>query len=63
MRLIIHEHPGPFERFDVGAFRGNEGRTIRLTLQNGEVTHAQIVSAEVVECGGVDVTLEVAPWN
>lgn len=63
MILIIHEHPGPFERFHVNAFRDQEGRTIPLILQDGSRTHARIVSAIVADCGGVDVTLEVAPWN
>lgn len=62
MRLIIHEHPGPFERFHLNAFQDQVGETIPLILDEG-TTHAQIVAAEVRPCGGVSITLEVAPWN
>lgn len=63
MRLVFHEHAGPFERFDVGAFQTSVGRTIRLILEDGSVTHAYIEAAEVAPCGGVDLVLDVAPWN
>lgn len=62
MILVIHEHPGPFERFHLNAFRDQVGNTIPLRLDEGD-THAQIVGAEVKPCGGVTITLSVAPWN
>lgn len=68
MILVIHDHAPDGDSFAPDAFEGNVGRTIRLTLESGEVTHAQILAAEVVTChdvinGGVNLTLEVAPWN
>lgn len=63
MRLVLHEHPGPYERFDVDAFKDNEGKTIQLILLDGSITHAEVVTAKVMPCGGVTLTLEVAPWN
>lgn len=63
-RIVIHDHAPPGDLFEPWAFDRNIGKTIRLILQDGTVTHATVLAAKVVEDGrAVNITLEVAPWN
>lgn len=62
-RIVIHDHPPAGQVYAPDAFEGNVGRTIRLILEDGTVTHAQVLRVEIMPCGGVNITLEVSPWN